>query len=157
MSQCPDVGRVVVLRHQLSDVSDVLVAYYTLVETSATDTRRSARRLKSACVTSLPVYMRPKLVLVDKLPLQSYSGKVDREALHQIYVERLNRQSCSQLATLNELKKKVEILHRSLAVYYFTMSSNCQAVYKAVVGMSCVSAIYDGLRQIDNSLKSPWS
>ena len=108
VSQCPDVGRVVVLRHQLSDVATTLVAYYTLVA-SATDRRRSARRVKAACVTSLPAYMRPKLVLVDRIPLQCYSGKVDREALHQLYVARFNRRMCSQLATLNEVKKKVQL------------------------------------------------
>jgi len=108
VSQCPGVGRVVVLRHQLSDVATMLVAYYTLMA-SATDRRRSARRVKAACVTSLPAYMRPKLVLVDKIPLQCYSGKVDREALHQLYVARFNRQMCSQLATLNEVKKKVQL------------------------------------------------
>ena len=111
MSQCPDVGRVVVLRHQLSDVSAILVAYYTL-SPSAADARRSDRRIRAACVTSLPVYMRPKLVLVDTIPLQSYSGKVDREALHQLYVERFNRQMCSQLATLSEVKKKVQSTYK---------------------------------------------
>jgi len=109
VSQCPDVDRVVVLRYQLSDVSAILVAYYTLAA-SVADTRHSARLVKAACVTSLPAYMRPKLVLVDKIPLQSHSGKVDREALYQLYVERFNRQMCSQLATLNEVKKKVRWL-----------------------------------------------
>lgn len=106
VSQCPDVGRVVVLRHQLSDVSTMLVAYYTLT-TTHTGHHAAARRVKAACVTSLPVYMRPKLVLVDKIPLQSYSGKVDREALYRLYVQRFNRQMCSQLAGLSEVKKKV--------------------------------------------------
>jgi len=110
VSQCPDVTRVVVLRHQLTDFADILVAYYTL-STSVVDTRRSSRRVKAACVTSLPVYMRPKLVLVDGIPLQCHSGKVDREALHQLYVARLNRRSCCRLATMSGVKKKVRSRH----------------------------------------------
>ena len=113
----------VFLRHQLSEVSHVLVAYYTLARrTSTGDTRRLARQVKCACVMSLPVYMRPKLVLVDEIPLQSYSGKVDREALHQLYVERLNRQSCSQLATMNELKKKVNFYKLLLFLLFVFVS-----------------------------------
>jgi len=103
VSQCPDVGRVVVLYHQLSDVSSVIVAYYTLA-TSATD-----HNVEAACQTSLPVYMRPKLVLVDKIPLLPHSGKVDRKALHRVYVDHFNRQTCSQLTTLNEAKMKVTL------------------------------------------------
>jgi len=107
VSQCPDVGRAVVLRHQLSDVSAALVACYTLRVSAAADRRRSAGRVKAACVTSLPVYMHPKLVLVDEIPLQPHSGKVDSQALHRLYVERLNSRSSGQLATLSEIKQKV--------------------------------------------------
>jgi acyl-CoA synthetase (AMP-forming)/AMP-acid ligase II len=105
VSKCPDVDKVVTLCHVLSEIASVLVAYYTT--TGVRSVGDIERDITHRCVTSLPEYMRPKLVHVDEIPLQMHSGKIDRLALEAIYRCNINRQSSMQLAKLNSAEKKV--------------------------------------------------
>ena len=104
IQDCPEVDRTIVLCHQFSDVSTVIVAYYTTHQR-----RRQTRvesRLMDACRKSLPPYMRPKFLHVEEIPLQPYTGKVDRLALRRLYELAFNRQSSRELAVLDEKGQK---------------------------------------------------
>jgi len=102
---CPDVVKVVVLHHVISDIASVLVAYYTTID------GRSAEDVDSdvsqRCITSLADFMRPKLVRVDEIPLQSHTGKIDRMALKELYVRDLNKECMENVETLSETKTQV--------------------------------------------------
>ncbi len=72
INECPMVDKCVVLCHQFSDVSSVIVGYYT------TFTKERHPRLESTildtCKKSLPQYMRPKLIYLKEIPLQPNTG-----------------------------------------------------------------------------------
>ena len=104
VQDCPNVERTVVLCHKFSDVSTVIVAYYT-----TQDKKRKTRvesQLLDACRKSLPSYMRPKFLHLEEVPLQPYTGKVDRIALRKLYERAFNRQSSQELAVLDEKSRK---------------------------------------------------
>ena len=102
---CPGVDKTVVLCHQFSEVSSVIVAYYTTLN------RKRHTRLESAiteqCKKSLPPYMRPKLLYLDEIPLQPNTGKVDRVALRKRYERAFNRQSSRELDIVDDKGRKV--------------------------------------------------
>ena len=105
--QGSDVDKVVILHHVLSDIASVLVAYFTT--TSERDVIQVENDIAQRCVTSLPVCMRPKLVHLDEIPLQSHTGKTDRLALKPLYVRMLKAKSMEEFDSLNEIKKKVTL------------------------------------------------
>ena len=67
---------------------------------------RVESEIAQACQKSLPQYMRPKLLYLDDIPLQSHTGKVDRVALRRLYEKAFNRQSSQELAILDTKSQK---------------------------------------------------
>lgn len=102
----PGVEKVVVLCHTFSDVSSVIVGYYTTLSTNKSVHRRIEGELTNMCRKSLPQYMRPKLLHVDDVPLQIHTGKVDRAQLRKLYEKAFNRQSSLELSLLDEKCRK---------------------------------------------------
>lgn len=103
--ECPGVKQAVVLCHKFTDVSTVLVAYFVLVKGFF---RTSTQNLiTDACREILPPYMRPKLLNVREIPLQTYTGKVDRNRLKKLYERAFKRQSTLDLLTFDEKSQKV--------------------------------------------------
>jgi acyl-CoA synthetase (AMP-forming)/AMP-acid ligase II len=108
VSQCPDVDKVVILHHVLSEIASVLVAYYTV--TKDRNVREVESDIIQRCVTSLPEYMQPKLVHVAELPLQAHTGKVDRMALKALYIRGLNEESLKNTSSLCGNEAKVIVI-----------------------------------------------
>lgn len=106
VQECAEVDRVIVLCHKFSDVSSVIVAYYTTRNEPGRARTRIESKLMDASRKSLPIYMRPKFIHVEEIPLQPYTGKVDRLALRRIYERAFNRQSSRELAVLDEKGRK---------------------------------------------------
>ena len=104
--QCPDVRRVVVVHHVNSEVSSVMIAFFTIISDEG-DVQAIKREIRHHCVTSLPDYMQPKLVHVDEIPLQSHTGKIDRMVLRTLYTRMLDELSAEEQSSLNETEAKV--------------------------------------------------
>ena len=102
---CSDVDKSIVLCHRFSEISQVIVAYYTTKHNGEKSTISESIILDS-CRKSLPVYMRPKLLHVHEIPLQAHSGKVDVIALRKLYEKAFNRKSSEELAILDEKSQK---------------------------------------------------
>ena len=68
INDCAGVDKTVVLCHRFSEISNVIVAYYTTLSGERKTSIES--ELTDACRKSLPVYMRPKLLHIAEIPLQ---------------------------------------------------------------------------------------
>ena len=68
INDCAGVDKTIVLCHHFSEISSVVVAYYTTL--SGERQTRIESELTEACGKSLPVYMRPKLLHIGEIPLQ---------------------------------------------------------------------------------------
>ena len=114
VAECPGVEKVVVLHHILNDITSVIVAYFTTVNNlEGYDVVHVENDVTRRCVTSLPVFARPKLVHVGEIPLQNHTGKVDRIRLQEIYRDSLRKNVLESLDELsdNKLKVKCETLN----------------------------------------------
>ena len=94
------VEKVVVLCHQFSENTAVIVAYYT------ESLKINKVLLKEWCKRYLPDYMIPKLLPILEIPLQFHTRKIDRVALRKMYEKSLFRQNSKELAMLDEKGKK---------------------------------------------------
>ena len=68
INDCAGVDKAIVLCHHFSEISSVVVAYYTTL--FGERQTRIESELTDACRKSLPVYMRPKLLHIGEIPLQ---------------------------------------------------------------------------------------
>lgn len=68
INDCAGVDKTVVLCHRFSEISNVIVAYYTTL--SGERQTRIESELTEASRKCLPVYMRPKLLHLGEIPLQ---------------------------------------------------------------------------------------
>jgi len=115
VSQCPDVEKVVVLHHVLSEIASVLVAYYTTGETGDLHKSRDLddddddvkANIRQRCAMSLPDYMQPQIIHVGDIPVQLHTGKIDRRELETVYRQNIKRLGSIELASLNSAEKKV--------------------------------------------------
>ncbi len=135
INACPGVDKSVVLCHQFSDVSSVIVGHYTTLS------RKRHTRLESAileqCRKSLPPYMRPKLLFVDEIPLQPTTGKVDRVALRKKYERAFNRQSSRELDVVDDKgRKALNILALNLNLPTSAVSKNSSKSFFELGGNS---------------------
>lgn len=135
INECPSVDKSVVLCHQFSDVSNVIVAYYTTVN------RKRHTRLESAimeqCRKFLPPYMRPKLLFLNEIPLQPNTGKVDRVELKKKYERAFNRQSSRELDIVDDKgRKALNILALNLNLPTVAVSKNSNKSFFELGGNS---------------------
>ncbi len=104
IQECPWVEKTVVLCHKFSEISSVIIAYYT------THNKKRHHQAESAmlenCRKCLPQYMCPKLLHVLEIPLQVHTGKVDILALRKMYEKAFNRQNSQELSILDEKGQK---------------------------------------------------
>ena len=150
---CPGVDKNVVLCHQFSEVSSVIVAYYTTLN------KKRHTRLESAiteqCKTSLPPYMRPKLLYLEEIPLQPNTGKVDRVALRKKYERAFNRQSSRELDVVDDkARKALNILALNLNLPTGAVSKNSTKSFFELGGNS-VSMIATIVQLKDYGLHIP--
>ncbi|CAH1790150.1 unnamed protein product, partial [Owenia fusiformis] len=75
------VDQVTVLCHEITTLTKVIVAYFTLKKTYKLD----IGGIITECKSHLPYYMIPRLVNVETLPLQPHTGKIDRAKLQKFY------------------------------------------------------------------------
>ncbi|XP_026670052.1 uncharacterized protein LOC108625792 isoform X2 [Ceratina calcarata] len=76
VSKAPGVSKVVALCHKPGELSQALIAFVTIADNSST----CELEIKTFLQTMLPVYMMPRVVIVDDIPLLT-NGKIDRQAL----------------------------------------------------------------------------
>ncbi len=143
VQEVPGVQRTVVLCHRFSDVSKVIVAYFT-TETSLRQQQHHVEwSVEKACGRSLPAYMRPKLLRISELPLQPHSDKVDQVKLKRLYEKVFNRQSSLELSLLDEkCRKTLNILALNLNLptsaisrrrSFFELGGNSISMISAIV------------------------
>ena len=140
IQSCPNIDKVVVLYYKLSDICSVIVAYFT------TPMKKPRVKMLSvvmeACRKSLPSYMIPKVIMVDEIPLQSHTRKVDQQALRKVYEKVYNRQSSMDLAVVggNELKA-LSVLALNLSLPSTAISRNTSFFELGGNSVSMISTI----------------
>ncbi|ELT95442.1 hypothetical protein CAPTEDRAFT_130280 [Capitella teleta] len=120
IGESPFVSWSHVLCHQLSDASKVIVAYYKTGNAKRTKVESD---ITMRCQQCLPCYMRPKLVCVSDIPLQTHSGKVDGIALRKLYEKAYKRQSSHELTHVDEKSRKI------MNILALNLNLPTQAVY----------------------------
>ena len=103
MGSSDAVDKVVVICHEYRESVNRVVAFFTTTVGSPLD----IESVRASCKTSLSAYMIPKLMHVQYIPLQPHTGKVDREALTEMYRKNAKLQTSEELATLGEKEEKI--------------------------------------------------
>lgn len=80
VSKAPGVDKVVVLCHKPGELSQTLIAFVTVANESST----CALKIETFLQATLPVYMMPRVVIMETIPLLT-NGKTDRQALLKYY------------------------------------------------------------------------
>ncbi|XP_017788181.1 PREDICTED: tyrocidine synthase 3 [Habropoda laboriosa] len=80
VSRAPGIDSVVVLCYKPGELSQALIAFITIANDSST----CALKIESFLQATLPVYMLPRIIVVDNIPLLT-NGKTDRQTLLKQY------------------------------------------------------------------------
>ncbi|XP_017887731.1 uncharacterized protein LOC108629509 [Ceratina calcarata] len=95
VAKAPGVDKAVVLCHRPGELSQTLIAFVTV----ASDSSTCALKIETFLQATLPVYMLPRVVMLETIPLLT-NGKTDRQALLKYY-EALNANNDDEERCLN--------------------------------------------------------